>query len=165
MWKPCDVELRNNLAVVKQRLASLERRFINDDDYRGKYTKAISSYLQQGFAPQVPYELLNDHIGPTWYWPHHAVTNPYKPNKLRLVFHCSAKYKATSLNDNLIRGPDLMNSLIGVLMRFRKERVALVADVEAMFHQVFVKPCHVDGLRLLWWPNGEIDQQPVVYGT
>ena len=46
-------------------------------------------------------------------------------------------------------------------MRFRKERVALVADLEAMFHQVFVN--HVDALRFLWWPNGEIDQEPGVY--
>ena len=75
------------------------------------------------------------------YLPHHAVTNPHKRDNVRVLFHCAAKYKGTSLNDNSIRGPDLMNSLIGVLMRFRKERVALLsADVEAMFHQVFVKP-------------------------
>ena len=163
LWKPGDVELPNNLVVAKQRLSSLKRRFTKDDDFRGKYTKVISSYLQQGFAQQVPHELLNNCTGPTWYLPHHAVTNPHKPNKVRVVFDCAAKYKGTSLNDNLIRGPDLMNSLIGVLMRFRKERVALVADVETMFHQVFVKPSHVDALRFLWWPNGEIDQEPVVH--
>ena len=84
-------------------------------------------------------------------------------NRIKIVSDCAAKYKSTSLNDNLIRGPDLMNSLIEVLMRFRKERVALVADVEAMLHQVFVKPSHVDALRFLWWPNGEIDQEPVVH--
>ena len=56
-----------------------------------------------------------------------------------------------------------MNSLIGVLMRFHKERVALVADVEAIFHQVFLKPRHVDALRFLWRPNWEIDQEPVVH--
>ena len=123
----------------------------------------LNSYLQQGFAQQVPHEHLNNYTGPTWYLPHHAVTNPHKPDKVRVVFDCAAKYKGTSLNDNLIRGPDLMNSLIGVLMRFRKERVVLAADVEAMFHQVFVKPSHVDALRFLWWPNGEIDQEPVVH--
>ena len=48
-------------------------------------------------------------------------------------------------------------------MRFRKERVALVADAEAMFHQVYVKPSYVDALRYLWWRNGEKDQEPVVY--
>ena len=62
------------------------------------------------------------------------------------MFDCAAKYKSTSLNDNLISGPDLMNSLIRVLMRFRIEQMTLVADVEAMFHQVFAKPSHVDQL-------------------
>ena len=41
--------------------------------------------------------------------------------------------------------------------------MALVADIETMFHQVFVKPSHVDALRFLWWPNGEIDREPVVH--
>ena len=105
----------------------------------------------------------NNHAGPTWYLPHHAVTNQHKPDKVRVVFVCAAKYKGTSLNDNLIRGSDLINSLIGVLMRFCKERMVLVADAEAMFYQVFVKPCHIDALRVLWWPNEEIGQEPVVY--
>ena len=162
LWKPCNVDLPNNLVVAKQRLFCLKQRFTKDDDFRGKYTKVIFSYLQQGFAQQVPHEHLNNHTGPIWYLPHHAVTNSHKPDKVRVVFDCAAKYKRTSLNDNLIRGPNLMNSLIGVLMRFCKERVALVADVEAMFHQVFLKPSHVNALRFLWWPNGEIDQKPFV---
>ena len=149
--------------MAKQRLASLKRRFTKDDDFRGKDTKVISLYLQHGFAQQVPHEHLNNYAGPTWYLPHHAVTNPHKSDKVKVVFDCAAKYEGTSLNDNLIRGQDLMNSLIGVLMRFRKERVALVVDVEAMFYQVFVKPSHVDALHFLWWPNGEIDQEPVVH--
>ena len=44
----------------------------------------------------------------------------------------------TSLNGNVLQGPDLTNSLIGVLCRFRSEPIALIADVEAMFHQVRV---------------------------
>ena len=56
LWKPRDVELPNNLVVAKQRLSSLKQRFTKDDDFRGKYTKVISSYLQQGFAQQVPHE-------------------------------------------------------------------------------------------------------------
>ena len=65
LWKPCDVELSNNLVVAKQRLSSLKRRFIKDDDFRSKYTKVISSYLRQGFAQQAPREYLNYHTDPT----------------------------------------------------------------------------------------------------
>lgn len=46
--------------------------------------------------------------------PHHGMVNPNKPDKLRVVFDVSAQYKGTSLNDALLKGIDLLNSLFGV---------------------------------------------------
>ena len=75
------------------------------------------------------------------------------------VFDNSAKYLGTSLNDQLLRRPDLTNSLVGVLSRaYPLEQIALMADVEAMFHQVRVRPSDFDALRFLWWPNRKGDQ-------
>ena len=51
--------------------------------------------------------------------PRHHVTNPNKPGKVRIVFDTAAKFKATSLNQKLLQGTDLTNSLVGVLLRFR----------------------------------------------
>ena len=48
-----------------------------------------------------------------------------------------------------------------MLMRFREERVALLADIECMFHQVRVPPDDQDAFRFLWWPDGDLNQQPV----
>ena len=45
--------------------------------------------------------------------------------------------------------------LVGVLMHFRQESVALMADVKATFHQVRVKPGDCSVLRFLWWPDGD----------
>ena len=75
------------------------------------------------------------------------------------MFDCSAKYRGTSLNDRLLQGPDLTNSVVGVLTRFRHEPVAVITDVEAMFHQVQVKREDRDLLRFLWWPQGDTDAQ------
>ena len=94
-------------------------------------------------------------MGKTWFIPHHGVYHPHKPGKIRVVFHCSAKYKGKSLNDLLLKGPDLTNSLLGVLTRFRQEHVAVMADIEAMFHQVKVPDTDRSFLRFLWWPNGD----------
>ena len=59
--------------------------------------------------------------------PHHPEVNSNKPNKVRVVFDFAARCSNVSLNDNLMRGPDLMNNLIGVLTRFRKNCTALVS--------------------------------------
>ena len=69
---------------------------------------------------------------------------------MRVVFDCAARYNGRSLNDALMSGPPLMNTLVGVLIRFREERIALVGDIEAMFHQVRMDPVHADALRFLW---------------
>jgi len=79
------------------------------------------------------------------------------------VFDCSAKFQGTSLNDQLFKGPDLTNSLVGVLVRFRQDHVALMADIEAMFHQVRVPYKDCNALRFYWWTAGDIEQEPEEY--
>ena len=83
-----------------------------------------------------------------------------KPGKVRVVFDCAAQYQGVSLNSQILKGPDYMNNLIGVLMRFRQDQVAIAADVEAMFHQVRVRNEDRDALRFLWWPNGDLSRAP-----
>lgn len=91
------------------------------------------------------------------------MTHPLKPEKLRVVYDCAAKYRQTSLNDQLFQGPNLTNSLVGVLTRFREKPIAVVADIEAMYHQVLVHPKDQDALRFLWWPNDDLSMQPEEY--
>ena len=79
------------------------------------------------------------------------------------MFDCSAQYKGESLNKHLLQGPDLTNSLVGVLCRFRKESVAFICDIEGMFHQVQVTQEHRDLLRFLWWEDGDTRKTPQEY--
>ena len=73
-----------------------------------------------------------------WYLPHHGVYHPCKPGKIRAVFDCSAEFHGTSLNKELLQGPDLTSKLVGVLTRFRTEEVAIISDIKAMFHKAHV---------------------------
>ena len=73
------------------------------------------------------------------------------------MFDCKSKYGGTSLNDQVLQAPDLTNKLVGVLLRFREGPVAMMADIEGMFHQVRVTPEDCDVLRYLWWPDGDMD--------
>lgn len=65
-----------------------------------------------------------------WYLPTFGVYHPQKPDKIRVVLDSSAQFNGISLNEVLLKGPDLNNTLLGVLLRFRKEQVAVAVDVE-----------------------------------
>ena len=93
----------------------------------------------------------------------HSVVYPQKPDKVRVVFDCAATYRGTSLNAQVLQGPDLTNKVVGVLLRFREEPIALMADVEAIYHQLKVHPDDVDALRFLWYPDCDLTREPEEY--
>ena len=149
----------NNKEMAMKRAMWQKKKMIRDEQYRNDYVTFVNNLLSKGFAQRIPDEQLQTPPGKVWYLPHHGVYNPMKPNKIRVVFDCSAKYNGTSLNDHLLQGPDLTNSLVGVLTRFREEPVAFIGDVEAMFHQVRVSPEHHNYLRFLWWTDGKLNNK------
>ena len=121
----------------------------------------MEEMLKKCYAEDVPDGATREDR--VWYLPHHGVRHPQKPEKLRVVFDCAAKFHDASLNDRLLQGPDLTNDLLDVLMRFREGAVAFTADVEAMFYQVKVPPEDRDFLRFLWWPEGNLKMRPKTY--
>nr|XP_061785759.1 uncharacterized protein LOC133576497 [Nerophis lumbriciformis] len=159
-FKSENTSLPNNICVAKQRIRGLERRLQRNADFHSEYTSFLTDVINKGYAEQVPQHQLKPREGGVWYIPHHGVYHPRK-GKLRVVFDCGAEFKGVSLNSQLLQGPNLTNSLVGVLLRFRQEFVAVMADIEAMFHQVKVAEEHRDFLRFLWWPEGDLKQDLV----
>ena len=162
-WKNYPPHLSNNVSQARQRLRSLKSRFQRDPSLLEKYNKFMDDLFLNDYARKVT---TTQDVGPLkthWYLPHHPVFHPQKPDKVRVVFDCSAKYRDTSLNDQLLQGPDLTNTLVGVLTRFREEPVAMMADIEAMFYQVRVPSSDCDALRFLWWPEGDLSKEPEEY--
>lgn len=153
--------LPNNLKCADHRLRCLKRRFEKDKQYHKDYVAFMNSIISCGDAEKVLESELQR--GSCWYIPHHGVYHHQKPGKIRVVFDCSAKFEGVSLNDHLLTGPELTNTLIGVLCRFRKGPVAVMCDIERMFHQFPVRAEDQDYLRFLWWDNGDIKTEPSVY--
>ena len=89
--------------------------------------------------------------------------SPKKARQDKGFFNCNVKFAGESLNRHLPQGPDLTNNLIGFLCRFRQELVAVMCDIEGMFHQVHVNPEHQNVLRFFWWNSGSIDGDPEEY--
>ncbi|KAL8579332.1 hypothetical protein ACOMHN_010916 [Nucella lapillus] len=160
-FKQDEPRLPNNRHVALRRLMSLKRRFQKDDIHFQLYKTFVQEMIERGDAEIIPND--EPQRNSTWYIPHHGVYNPNKPGKVRVVFDCAARCQGTCLNDHLLTGPDLMNSLIGVLCRFRLKPVAISCDVKRMFHQFHVAPQHRDYLRFLWWPDNDLNAEPKDY--
>ena len=73
--------------------------------------------------------------GKCCYLPHHAVYHPNKPGKIHVVFDLSVEFLGTMINKALLSGPDLTNQIVGVLLRFREEQIAVSGNIEVMHHQ------------------------------
>ena len=160
LWKEPNIHLKNNKVLAVQKLESLERRLIKNTDKARQYSDTIKRYLELGHATKLGTRESTPTNNTTYYIPHHYVANPNKQNKFRVVFDASAKFAGTSLNDYLLKGPNLLNSLVKILLRFRNGKYSISADIEKMFHQIFVKQNDRNYLRFLWRdnPNLVIDE-------
>ena len=143
-----------NRAQAVTRFNSLKRRLERDKKLKLEYSEGIKGLLSKEYAEAVPEKDLDRKDGKVFYLPHHPVINVNK-DKIRIVFDCSAKHKGTSLNDQVLQGPDLTNKLTSVLLRFREDKVAVIGDVEAMYHQVRVPTKDRDMLRFLWFEEND----------
>ena len=155
--------LPNNKSIALKRLNALTRRFERDAKFRQDYFAFMQNLVDNGHAERVTGSDEESNDNSVWYIPHHGVYHPQKPDKIRVVFDCSASFENESLNSHLLQGPDLTNKLIGVLCRFRQEPVAVMCDIEQMFYQFHVSPEHRNYLRFLWWDSADFTKQPVEY--
>ncbi|XP_073946597.1 uncharacterized protein [Choristoneura fumiferana] len=145
LWREREGKIPNNRADALKRLHTLERKLDRDEQLKKQYDERVlnlltSKYAEPAAAPP---------SARTWYLPHFAVCNPDKP-KIRLVHDAAAKSHGRSLNDMLLSGPDLLQSLPGVIMRFRQHAVAVSADIKEMFMQIKIREEDRDALRFLW---------------
>ena len=158
--KDPDVKFPNNRKQVEKQLEGLEKRFKRDQKFFQQYKQFMEDMIGNGYAEKCKIEGKE---GRCWYLPHHGVYHPQKPEKIRVVFDCSAQYANMSINTELMSGPDLANQIVGVLLRFRKEHVAFMADIKSMFYQVLVPPHQRSLLRYLWWQESNLSKKVVDY--
>ncbi|CAG7730811.1 unnamed protein product, partial [Allacma fusca] len=154
-WLAGHPALSSNRAVAERRLVAATSKLRAGGNLRA-YHQVIEDWLEMGIIERVPGSELKS-FG--HYLPHRAVVKENSSTtKIRPVFDASAHEKnSPSLNDCLEKGPNLIETIPTVLLRFREKRIGVVSDIAKAFLQLSLASNERDFLRFLWWeePNME----------
>ena len=168
LWKEDFAPENDSYSMALKRLRLLEKRLDRDKNYSELYYAEMDRFIKKGYAEKL--NKTEKRPSREWYLPHFGVTNINKPNKVRLVFDAAAKSGGVSLNDQLDAGPDLLQSLPGVLIRFRQYEIAAKGDIADMFLRIKVRESDRGAQRFLWRgkhrdiPPDEYEMNTLIFG-
>ena len=107
------------------------------------YQGQIDDMSSRKVAYKLSSKEIEEYVGPIYYIAHHKVLkNESASAPCRIVFDASEKFGEYILNNFWAKGPDLINNLLGVLLRFREGEVAATGDIRKMYHAI--KITHID---------------------
>ncbi|XP_062703578.1 uncharacterized protein LOC134286032 [Aedes albopictus] len=163
-------ELGSNRYLALKRFHILEHRFSKNPELKKAYVDFINEYKSLSHCKQISES--DDNPGKlVHYLPHHAVLKPSSSTtRLRVVFDASARTTGPSLNDVLMIGPTVQDELFCIILRFRKHRFAITADISKMYRRIRVVENHSGLQRIFWRENPDdplqiLELTTVTYGT
>lgn len=149
LWKSDHRYMPDMRRMAYKRHLGLVKKMQSNPEAMEKAQILVEHYLSAGMARLVDPSEASD-PEKTCLLPVFLVTNPKKPDKVRLVWDAAAKMNGVSLNDLVMTGPDLTEPLVYVLQRFRQGPVAAIGDVKEMYLQVSVPKADRCALRFYW---------------
>ncbi|XP_064624611.1 uncharacterized protein LOC135486058 [Lineus longissimus] len=155
-WKREKPNLPDNRSMAEKRLRSLEASFRRRPEVGEQYKNAFNQNIEKGYVRKLSPEEASEK---GWYLPHFAIVKKDKETtKVRIVYDAAAMFEGTSLNDEMLPGPNLRNDIVKILLNFRRRPVALVGDVKEMFNQLVLKPDHSTRYHRLLWRDLQLDR-------
>ena len=151
-WIKDPHELPNNFPAAFSQLKTTEKRLKKlGESHSQAYDLQVNDMINRGIAKKLTSQELSSYQGPVHYIPHHEVMKPdSKSTPIRIVFNSSSSYMGHKLNDYWAKGPNMMNDLLGVLVRFRQGYVAMANDIAKMYNTVRLSPLDQSTHRFLW---------------
>ena len=156
-------QLKSNIHIAAAILRSTENRLKGNREQATLYSRQIQDMIDRKAARKITEAELNSFQGAKFYIAHHAVMKAEsKSTPCRIVFNSSAKYGGLSLNDCLAKGPSLLNGLLGILLRFRQNKVAFIGDISKMYHSIDI-PLEDQMTHLFLWRDFDTSVEPKTY--
>ena len=168
-WKTCYPFLRSPSCLrdnYREALKALERReakLLKDDEVARRYSEQVRDFVARGVLRKLTLMEIEEWTGPVRYVDHRHIFKAKSTTPVRLVINSSFSRRGElSLNTILMKGPNILNCLFEVLLRWRMWPVAYVGDISKMYHNVMTG--EVEGhVRRLLWREYEINRAPDVY--
>ncbi|XP_050500156.1 uncharacterized protein LOC126880374 [Diabrotica virgifera virgifera] len=152
-WAEGYPAITSNFNLAEKRLFSTTKRLISLNKLT-EYDNIFQDWENTGIIEEVEEEPLKKN---THYLAHHAVVKESSlTTKIRPVFDASAKDgNGNSLNDLLEKGPNLIELIIPLILKFRLHKIGVTSDIAKAFLQISISEKDRDFLRFLWWKNYE----------
>ncbi|KAM4521343.1 uncharacterized protein PAE49_002487, partial [Odontesthes bonariensis] len=155
-WTEDPASLPNNKRAVQACFLKMEKQLSKEPDWKVAYATQIHEMVQRGAAIKLTNEVMEKWEGPVWYVSHLVAPNPHSvTTPVRIVWNSSQKYKGVSMNDLLLKGPDVLNPIRAVLLRFREGVNAALGDITKMYNSVWLEEREMHLHRFLWRDSPE----------
>ena len=163
-WIKGPENLPNNIRAAKAKLRSTESRLNKLDTERQRaYREQMKDMERRKVARKLSQEEVRCYTGPVHYLHHHEIIKgDSSTTPVRIVFNSSASYMGHALNDYWAKGPDFVNNLYGILIRFREYPVAIATDISKMYNSIRLSSRDQHVHRYLW-RDLQTDQEPHHY--
>ncbi|CAB4030027.1 integrase core domain, partial, partial [Paramuricea clavata] len=162
-FKPDHEQLPDNFSVCEGRLTCLKRRLTSKGILR-EYDTIFTEYEKNGIIERVPSHEIAGEVGGVHYLPHRPVVREDKQTtKIRAVFDASCQVNGPSLNQCLYSGPNLIAKIFDILVRFRLNKIGILADIKQAFLNIAISREHRDFVRFLWYDLNSKEEKIITY--
>ena len=111
------------------RVAEKVEKDLIKDGLHDVYCEQIKQFLDRGVAVKLSSEEMRSWTGPCQYITHHGVLKDSVTTPLRVVTNSSFNNGGNSLNSCLACGPNSLNPMLDVMLRFRAYLIAIHFDL------------------------------------
>ena len=151
-WKDtsCKETLMNNKTQALSRLNSLSKKLNKNPDVEVRYDAILEDLQKNGIIGEIQ-KKYEETSNPTFYLPRRPVVREASTStKVRPVFDASCKGEnGIFLNNCMNSGPNRIPNLAQTLLRFRRWRYGLTANIVKAFLQIELNKCDQDTQRFL----------------
>ena len=150
-WVEDPDSLPNNKRIVEATFLRTEKQLAKKAEWKVAYTAQVHDMIHRKAATKLSRDTVISWHGPVWYVSHLIAPNPHSvTTPVRLVWNSSQKFRGVSLNDLLMKGPDVLNQIRAVLLRFRGGVHAALGDIKKMYNSVWLEEKEMHLHRFLW---------------